>query len=92
MPSAGSTDAPSRPSARVAGRSEAESLDGVEASPKMSDVMAWIDGGQRSEHFLPQVSATVILDRLVGFRFADRIDVAERRWDARTNGRVRSAG
>src|ERR1700730_7341428 len=40
MPCEGSTDAPSRPPARVAGRSEAESLDGVEASPKMFDVMA----------------------------------------------------
>ena len=35
----------------LAGRSEAESLDGVEASPKMSDVMARIDGGQQSERF-----------------------------------------
>jgi hypothetical protein len=51
MPCEGSTDAPSRPPARVAGRSEAESLDGVEASPKMFDVMAQIDGGQQSERF-----------------------------------------
>jgi len=76
------------------GRSDAESLDGAEASPRMSDVMARIDGGQQSENISASMGerhGDPGPTRGLQVR-ADRIDAAERRWDARASGRVRSDG
>jgi len=84
MPCEGSTDAPSRPPARVAGRSEAESLDGVEASPKMFDVMACRLTAANSRNLSASMSECHgDGGPNWGFTFADGIEAAERPWDAR---------